>query len=312
MKIKSDGRLCVLKSFFVYVMILPTGSAFPKRSCIKCTLTKKYGTSQAKQSFDITIIGSVTGVSMRRFTTRDFEKWMILEDEDFLAVHKPAGIAVQTASVTSMDLENMAKGYLGGGYVGVVHRLDQPVEGIVLLAKNKAAASGLDRQIAQGRMTKDYVALCYDPLERSVVGEKVILQDELIRDGSRNLSLVVPPGTKDARQARLSYEVWQSRKENPFSKVLLGVRLMTGRHHQIRVQLAHAKLPIVGDTKYGNEEGSDRTDGLALCAASLSFVHPRMGNRVHLRVLPWGAQFAPFLDEIKNRLEYIVGLQLSL
>ena len=247
---------------------------------------------------------------MPRYTQREFEKWIIDEDQDILILHKPSGIAVQSASVAAMDLENLAKAYLKGGYVGVVHRLDQPVEGLILFAKNKKAASFLDRQIAKGEMKKEYIALCADCQDPSMRKERSTLEDYLLRDGRNHTSMVVPKGTPGAKRALLEYDVIK-RAEKPDPRALLHIRLMTGRYHQIRVQLSHIGLPILGDTRYGETGCAPESGAMALCAAALSFIHPGTGQKVQEVMIPQNDVFLPFLDIIKTEMAKGKGISGS-
>ena len=218
------------------------------------------------------------------------------EDNDIIVCHKPAGIATQTARVSQADMVSEIANYLtakkdGGGkspYVGVVHRLDQPVEGILVFAKDKQAAADLSRQAAGEEMKKEYLALvCGRDMQRS--GE---LTDYLLKDGKTNTSCVVPAEVKGAKEARLSYEVvWEKPPE-----VLVKICLYTGRHHQIRVQMANAGMPLLGDHKYANEEALALSERLgvrqtALCAYRLAFTHPKTGKRMRFEIRPESAAF---------------------
>lgn len=218
------------------------------------------------------------------------------EDNDIIVCHKPAGIATQTARVGQADMVSEIANYLaakkdGGGkspYVGVVHRLDQPVEGILVFAKNKQAAADLSRQAAGEEMKKEYLALvCGRGTQRS--GE---LTDYLWKDGKTNTSRVVPMEVKGAKEARLSYEVvWEKPPE-----ALVKICLHTGRHHQIRVQMANAGMPLLGDHKYADEEALALSKELgiretALCAYRLSFTHPKTGKRMRFEIRPENSAF---------------------
>lgn len=218
------------------------------------------------------------------------------EDNDIIVCHKPAGIATQTARVGQADMVSEIANYLtakrDGGekspYVGVVHRLDQPVEGILVFAKNKQAAADLSRQAAGEEMKKEYLALvCGKDMRRS--GE---LTDYLLKDGKTNTSRVVPAEVKGAKEAWLSYEVlWEKPPE-----ALVKICLHTGRHHQIRVQMANAGMPLLGDHKYAGEEVIALSKELgiretALCAYRLSFTHPKTGEHMQFEISPEGAAF---------------------
>ena len=224
----------------------------------------------------------------------DFCNMILFEDPQILVLHKPAGIAVQDARNRVMDLESMARNALAARgsalpYLGIVHRLDLPVEGIVVFAKTRKAAASLSTQIQQGKMTKEYLAVCAirpDAAERKEikVGESGTLRDYLLKDQRGNHSAVVGKGTPGAKEAVLRYEILGKREEN----CLLKIDLQTGRHHQIRVQLSHAGMPILGDRKYGwnPADGGPQENSLALCAFHLSFLHPADGNRREFRIEP--------------------------
>ena len=237
---------------------------------------------------------------------------IIKETRSWIAVHKPAGIAVQTRKVGMTDLESellklqksrmsetqqagKATGNAAVPYLAVIHRLDQPVEGIVLFAKNAAAAASLSGQMQQQHMTKEYLACVHrtGALGSEDGGDEWhVLEDYLVKDGRTNCSRVVSPGTSGARKAVLEYRVMEISGDT----ALLAVRLHTGRHHQIRVQLSHAGLPIVGDRKYGRgSEGAGSASGgdhdcedsfPALCAHRLTFRDPDTGRKTELKTVP--------------------------
>ena len=229
---------------------------------------------------------------MTRFTVKDAEKWILFEDEDIILVHKPAGVAVQNASLHMPDLESILKNRLRGGYLAVVHRLDQPVEGLVLFAKTPASAGNLGQQLQKGRMHKEYLAVVCLPEADGpgslVPGDWRRLEEWILKVPRTNLSKVVPEGTGGARKAVLDYCLLEKRED--MRRALLAVRLETGRHHQIRVQLAHAGLPIAGDRKYGKEDGNEAP--LGLCAARLEFIHPRTMRKMSFTAEPQGEAFA--------------------
>lgn len=234
---------------------------------------------------------------------------IIYEDNDILVCYKPAGIAVQTASSFQQDMVSELKNYLAQNYnsagqshgklgkepyIGVVHRLDQPVSGVLVFAKNQPAAADLSAQVQDGRARKVYRAcVCGTFLEDHREG---ILEDILIKDAKTNTSRVVKSGSKEAKQgkkAKLTYKVLQeiALEDGMYSEV--EIQLFTGRHHQIRVQCSNAGHPILGDTKYGTpkslELSAKTENGLKLCAYSLSFIHPKTKKEMTFSVphLPW-------------------------
>lgn len=228
---------------------------------------------------------------------------ILYEDKDIIVCHKPAGIATQTARVGQADMASEITNYLKNArpdskkpiYVRVIHRLDQPVEGILVFAKNKSAAADLSRQAAGERMEKEYLAVvCGKDMPQS--GE---LTDYLVKDGRTNTSRVVPPEVKDAKKAVLEYEVLEKiplEKDNLRQLALVRIRLHTGRHHQIRVQMVNAGMPLLGDHKYADEAALAMTKRLglkeiALCASRLAFEHPGTGKRMQFQITPEGAAF---------------------
>ena len=200
---------------------------------------------------------------------------ILFEDDHVLVVKKDAGIPVQAGKMRIMDLQGLIKNELyrrnrkgGEPYLGLIHRLDQPVEGVMVFAKTPFAAGALSEQVTDGRMKKHYLALlCGKPSEDS--GKLV---DYLIKDGRTNTSSVVKEQNKDAKRAELNYQVLMRYEET----TLVEVELITGRHHQIRVQMANAGWPLYGDTKYNPQFQEVMEHGQpALCAYKLSFVHPK-------------------------------------
>ena len=228
----------------------------------------------------------------------DIYSMILYEDKDIIVCRKAAGLPVQHKNHGVMDMESMLKNYLAmrspsSGeipYLGVIHRLDQPVEGVIVFALNKKAAAALSAQMRDGFMNKEYLALVKpdkkDPALYDETSGWHQLTDHMIRDGRTNTSRIVRKETPGSREARLS---WRGVKEAagsfPPDEVLLRIMLDTGRHHQIRVQLAHAGMPIVGDRKYGH---SDMAEGGPLClsACTLTFEHPSRGKEMRFEISP--------------------------
>lgn len=239
------------------------------------------------------------------------------EDSEIILVVKPPGIATESRRIGEKDMVSMVKNYRAqkkeANYIGLIHRLDQPVGGLLLLAKTKEAASKLSSQLQSGTIEKYYQALLCGRIERE--GR---LTDYLIRDGKANLSCVTDKETPGAKRAGLTFRRLQTfsmgekngtadkkeeigasstEKNTPSCMVsLVEIKLETGRHHQIRVQMAHHGFPLLGDKKYGvclqKECSSDnnqldatyqerwlvRKQGLALFAWKLKFWHPKTGK----------------------------------
>lgn len=211
------------------------------------------------------------------------DKMIVYEDDTLLVVHKPAGIATETAKIGQADVVSELRNYRRkkgeSPYVGVVHRLDQPVEGLLVFAKDTGAAKKLSAGLRDGQLSKKYVALVAGTLQAQE-GE---LSDYLIKDGRTNLSKVVPEGTDGAKRAALHWKLLQNSSTGTYA--LLEIELYTGRHHQIRVQMAHAGFPLLGDTKYGSPQAKELSKQLsihnvALLADKLCLNHPVTGKRM--------------------------------
>ncbi|MDE6975540.1 MAG: RluA family pseudouridine synthase [Lachnospiraceae bacterium] len=236
------------------------------------------------------------------------QKNIVFEDSHIIVVYKPAGIATQTARLGQQDMVSELKNYLAAKaeravpsapYLGVIHRLDQPVSGILVFAKTKQAASCLGRQIADGVFRKYYYAVVHGRPER----EKGRLEDYLYKDGRTNLSRIVDQGFPDAKRAVLEYSLIETLMVlEPWQETsLVKISLLTGRHHQIRLQMANAGMPLLGDHKYGSEQDRQlsREIGLknvALCAYRLQFRHPAAGGEVCFEQTPEEEIFRPFFN----------------
>lgn len=215
---------------------------------------------------------------------------IIYEDDAVLVIHKPAGLPVQTKSIGSMDCVSELKNYLRKNnpdkkaqpYLGIIHRLDQPVEGIMVFAKNPSAAAMLSKQVAaddDSKMLKCYEAIVYGKMP-STEGELI---DYLWKDSKTNTSEVITNDDKlnQAKKSKLAYHMLS---EDANTQKLY-IQLFTGRHHQIRVQLSHAGAPILGDQKYGTEESMDYSKrngvrNVSLKAVHLEFIHPVTKKRM--------------------------------
>jgi 23S rRNA pseudouridine1911/1915/1917 synthase len=218
------------------------------------------------------------------------ENSIVEENDQFLVVYKPAGLAVQNRKASREDLEHLLLNYLSGKggqtrngipFLSVIHRLDQPVEGLLVFARTEEAAAELSRQIRENRMEKEYLAVA----EGIPARPEGRLTDWLLKDGRTNTSAVVEREIRGAKKAILEYTCL---KQLPEGRSLLRIRLLTGRHHQIRVQLAHAGMPLAGDRKYNPKAGREQKETPALCACRLSFFHPQTGEKLTYQVSPRG------------------------
>ena len=300
---------------------------------------------------------------------------IIYEDANILVCYKPAGLPVQTAKVGQMDMVSELKNYLHSAYLGIIHRLDQPVEGLLVFAKDKKSAAKLSAYLQEGTLNKQYYGvICGKPsapggelvdylkkeIDRAVVVTEAYQEaksgntDRRNSDVTKNkmnaASKTVSRRNDQAaiensvQQAVLQYQVMKNRNfqeeqyqapfnivstagaikdhncigaqkqeqealpvgrtekvENPEDKgvalSLLDIHIDTGRFHQIRAQLSHAGMPLLGDSKYGNEESlllsrQLSVRNVALCAYKIEFLHPVTGERKVFEIAPKGKIFS--------------------
>lgn len=239
---------------------------------------------------------------------------IVYEDEAVLVIRKPAGLATESAGIGQKDVVSELKNYVAKKnpgkmpYLGVVHRLDQPVEGLLVFAKTKKAAENLTVQLGKGTLKKEYLAV--------VCGKVPENTGRLVDYLAKEKGMAVVRDTADA-QAKKDADVQAEKAADPQAKkavltytkkaetkelTLLAVQIETGRFHQIRAQLSHAGFPILGDEKYGSEESKElsrekKIRFTALCAASLSFRHPVTGKVMAFTQAPQNPAFAGFVIE---------------
>lgn len=247
---------------------------------------------------------------------------ILYEDEEILIIRKPAGLATQSSSVAQPDAVSELKGYLSKKqsrpYLGVIHRLDQPVEGLLAFAKTPAAAANLTKQLSNGSLNKRYYALVcgkvmppagkledflwkapgsiaevvtgrerdFPQAKRAVLSYTVLREAKLENSGNDGTRTVFGKETLEEGKA---FEAERETGGIPIS--LLDVCIGTGRFHQIRAQLSHAGWPILGDRKYGSGLSSALSDryqikNIALCAYEMRIRIPKTGEERCWKILP--------------------------
>ena len=194
---------------------------------------------------------------------------ILYQDNSIAVIVKPAGMASQATPEGNDCVTALSS--LTGGEVFAVHRLDTPTTGVMVYAKTKQAAAFLSREIAEGRLRKEYLALVHGCPEEPA-GD---MEDWLFKD-ARGKTYVVKRERKGVKSARLSYETLRTCSDEKYGLLsLVRVWLHTGRTHQIRVQFASRKMPLLGDGKYG---AKDNAPFLGLACVRLTFRHPGTGE----------------------------------
>ncbi len=218
---------------------------------------------------------------------------IVYKNNQLLAFNKPPELAIQQRKKDEKALENLAEIYLKSK-VFIIHRLDQPASGIVLMAKNAKAQAALSQQFQDRTIEKTYLAVVKDPPPQ----EEGELVHYLSRNPKLNKSFAVEEKKPGAKKAVLHYRLLG--KSDTYH--LLLIKLITGRHHQIRAQLAAIGCPIKGDVKYGfKRKNKDRS--IHLHALSLAFQHPVSHEKVLLSVPPPSGD--PVWDAFKTVIEEV-------
>ena len=201
---------------------------------------------------------------------------ILYEDSAVIVCIKPRGILSQTDKNGGESMITRLSEHTGGE-IYPVHRLDKETGGVMVYAKTQKAAAKLSRDISEHRFYKEYLALVHGvPEENSGT-----LCDLLFHDRAKNKSYVVKRERAGVKKAELYYEVLETKEKDGEKYSLLRVVLHTGRTHQIRVQLAHRKMPLSGDRKYG---AKDAFENLGLLSAKLKFTHPETGEEMEFTV----------------------------
>lgn len=196
----------------------------------------------------------------------DKESHVMYQDDNIIVAFKPYGL-LSEADGTNPNLPAVLKEETACDSIFTVHRLDRTTQGLMVYAKTQEAAKHLSKTIQDGKMEKTYLAVVEGVPEEA----RGKYTDLLYFDRRKNKSYVVKRERKGVKQARLQYEVLQTIEHEGERLSLLQIRLLTGRTHQIRVQFASRKMPLVGDRRYGSHIPANH---IQLCAARLSFIHP--------------------------------------
>ena len=205
---------------------------------------------------------------------------VIFEDNHIIIINKRAGDIVQGDKTGDTPLSDIVKQYIavkynkkGNVFLGVVHRLDRPTSGIVIFARTSKALERLNKMLREKKITKTYWAIVKNRPEK----EKDTLTHYLKKNPKNNKSTVFSKEIAGSKKAILHYNL-KKELDNYF---LLEIDLETGRHHQIRAQLAIIKCPIKGDLKYGAKR-SNPDGGISLHAREIEFIHPVSKENIHL------------------------------
>ena len=209
------------------------------------------------------------------------------EDKYLVVCEKPVGVLSAPEAGKRRNMPDLLQKQTRAWRIDVIHRLDQPVGGVMVYSKNSKATPGLYKQMASHRFVKEYLAVVQG-VPSAPAGEWV---DWLLKDSARCKSRVVREGTAGAKDAKLSYRLLSTVQKDGMTLSLVKVRLFTGRTHQIRVQFSSRRMPLLGDEKYGGS-GGENFRGLGLWSYRLAFRHPVTGEALDTtcpppRTFPW-------------------------
>ena len=204
---------------------------------------------------------------------------ILYEDNHIIVVIKPVNVLVQSDDTNDLDLLTMIKNYLkekynklGNVYLGLVHRLDRPVGGVMVFAKTSKAASRFSNEVRERIIKKTYLAIVNGNTK-----DNDRLVDYISKDNKTNNSYI---DNKNGKESILEYTKLSYNKENDLS--LIRVDLKTGRHHQIRLQMSNNSHPLYGDQRYGKQDKKQ----IALYAYKLEFIHPVTKEIMTFKALP--------------------------
>ena len=220
---------------------------------------------------------------------------ILYEDEYILAAEKPQGMPSQADKTGDADLLSELEAYAGKP-LGLLHRLDRPVGGVMLFAKDKKTEAILAKDLQENKLNKRYLTVLCGKLP----SDEGTLEDYLLKNARTNLSEVVSKDRKGAKKAILHYKKIAEKESEIGILTLTEIKLETGRHHQIRVQTSHAGIPIWGDKKYHKNFPKRGKTDIALWSYRLEGVHPKTKEAFIFTAMPEKEPFTLFAEELRE------------
>ncbi len=219
---------------------------------------------------------------------------ILYEDNHVIVAVKPAGVLAQAGEMDLPDMLTILKAYLkekyqkpGNVFLGLVHRLDLNVGGVMVFAKTSKAASRLAESVREHEFSKQYLAVVQSTM---TVGSSGNFSDWIAKD--ENAKIAIPATESSGKLAQLQYEAIETKSLEGYEWTLVTIALLTGRFHQIRYQFSHHGHPLYADVKYGSS--IRKLEGLGLYAYRLSFIHPTTGADMTFTHLPDSGIFTAF------------------
>ena len=216
---------------------------------------------------------------------------VLYEDNHIIVVEKPINVLSQGDSTGDLDLLTMVKSYIkkkynkpGDAYIGLIHRLDRPVGGVMVFARSSKAASRLNKQFNEHSIVKKYLAIVHGKVDESGT-----FKDKLLKLNNGNTIV-----DESGKEAILNYKLIKYLEKEDLS--LVEIDLGTGRHHQIRVQFSSRGFPIVGDQRYGDLDNEQ----ICLFSYYLEFVHPVKKEVISFKIKPSGKYWNLFVDNLDS------------